>query len=125
MMFSHGSLILDSGSRALCRELRVHFHLSESDASAIISASLMLVGLFVAFETKRSLHPHSLHSNLRGYTPISPHKFPLIVSTLRTLGLLHGDRLVHLHTFPLFQAHSKFQLVHERFGFQPVLPQET
>src|SRR4030042_3709961 len=44
--------------------------ISASLASAIITTSLTVVGLLVAFRTVFSLHPHSRHSYLGGVNPI-------------------------------------------------------
>ena len=43
---------------------------SASFASAIITTSFMLVGRLVALRTNLSLHPHSLHSNFGGVSPM-------------------------------------------------------
>ena len=82
----------------------------------------MLNGLFVAFRTKRALHPHSSHSNFGGSVPMCPHKSPLIVLTLRTFGLLHLGQIWMSTSFPSFSKSSKNLIRSRALGFPFPLP---
>jgi hypothetical protein len=97
----------------------LHYFLSfRSRPSAIIAISFQPQGRFVAFVTRRSLHPQSRHSYFTGVSAMCPDMSPLIEPTLLTRALLHLGQICTSTYFPSFLSSSRTVIIAGKFSLR-------